>query len=213
VLEVNPVIDVDYFTNLDGSLESRRITPRLNIRFMNGGSLSINYADRYERLFEATSIAGAPVTAGTYEWREPSLRYSAPASETLSGSVSLSGGDFYGGRRTSVSGRMKFRPNEHFSLDLAAQHNDLDLAGRDFTADLFSARLRYARDTRTFVMGFVQYNEATEELITNVRFNLIHAPLSDFFLVFTERRSLADGVANQVLERGVTLKGTKLLAF
>jgi len=213
VLEVNPVIDVDYFTNLDGSLESRRITPRLNIRFMNGGSLSINYADRYERLFEATSIAGAPVAAGTYEWREPSLRYSAPASETLSGSVSLSGGDFYGGRRTSVSGRMKFRPNEHFSLDLAAQHNDLDLAGRDFTADLFSARLRYARDTRTFVMGFVQYNEATEELTTNVRFNLIHAPLSDFFLVFTERRSLADGVANQVLERGVTLKGTKLLAF
>ena len=213
VLEINPVVDVDFFTTLEGSVESRSITPRFNVRFMNGGSLSFNYADRYERLFEATSIAGAAVSAGTYEWRESSIRYSAPASEVLSGSVSVSGSDFYDGRRTSVSGRMKFRPNEHFSLDLAAQHNDLDLAGRAFTADLFSARLRYARDTRTFVMGFVQYNEATEELITNVRFNLIHAPLSDFFLVFTERRSLADGVTAAILERGITLKGTKLLAF
>jgi hypothetical protein len=213
VLEINPVVDVDFFTTLEGSLESRSITPRLNVRFMNGGSVSFNYADRYERLFEATSIAGAAVPEGTYEWREPSIRYSAPASEVLSGSVSLSGGDFYDGRRTSVSGRMKFRPNEHFSLDLAAQHNDLDLAGRDFTANLFSAQLRYASNTRTFFMGFVQYNEATEELITNVRFNLIHAPLSDFFLVFTERRSLADGVTEAVLERGITLKGTKLLAF
>ncbi len=213
VLEINPMLDVDFFTTLQGSVESRSITPRLNIRFMNGGSVSFNYADRYERLFEATSIAGAAVSAGTYEWRESSIRYSAPASEVLSGSFSLSGGDFYDGRRTSVSSRVKFRPNEHFSLDLAVQHNDLELAGTDFTADLFSARLRYARDTRTFVMGFVQYNEATEELITNLRFNLIHAPLSDFFLVFTERRSLVDGITNAVLERGITLKGTKLLAF
>ena len=213
MLEVNPLVDVDFFTTLEGAVESRTITPRLNVRFMNGGSLSFNYADRYERLFAATPIAGVLVPEGTHEWWEPSIRYSAPASEVVSGSLSLSGGDFYDGTRKSVSGRMKVRPNEHFSLDLVAQHNDLDLAGEAFTADVFSAQLRYARNTRTFLMGFVQYNESTEELVTNVRFNLIHAPLSDIFLVFTERRSLADGVTSAVLERGITLKGTKLLAF
>ena len=62
-------------------------------------------------------------------------------------------------------------------------------------------------------MGFVQYNQQTEELITNVRFNLIHAPLSDLFVVYTERRSLADAVTEPVLERGITLKVTKLFAF
>jgi len=50
-------------------------------------------------------------------------------------------------------------------------------------------------------------------MVTNVRFNLIHAPLSDLFLVFTERRSLAGGVTTPVLERGITLKFTKLFAF
>jgi hypothetical protein len=32
-------------------------------------------------------------------------------------------------------------------------------------------------------------------------------------VVFTERRSLADGVSDSVLQRGLTLKVTKLLAF
>jgi hypothetical protein len=59
----------------------------------------------------------------------------------------------------------------------------------------------------------VQYNESTDELITNARFNLIHAPLSDVFLVYTERRSLADLVVDPVVERGITLKVTKLFAF
>ena len=96
---------------------------------------------------------------------------------------------------------------------MGVQHNDLALGGSDFTADLISARLRYAHDTRTFFIGFVQFNETTDELIANVRFNLIHAPLSDIFLVLTERRSLGDGVVDAVIERGVTLKVTKLLAF
>ncbi|MGY8777322.1 MAG: hypothetical protein ACKVIN_04275, partial [Longimicrobiales bacterium] len=78
---------------------------------------------------------------------------------------------------------------------------------------LFSGRVRYAHNTRTFFMAFVQYNEAAEELIANARFNLVHSPLSDVFLVYTERRSLADGVTDTVLERGITLKITKLLAF
>jgi hypothetical protein len=62
-------------------------------------------------------------------------------------------------------------------------------------------------------MGFVQYNESTDELITNARFNLIHAPLSDLFLVLTERRALADDAPEAVIERGITLKVTRLLAF
>jgi hypothetical protein len=173
----------------------------------------MDYADHYEQLFATTSIAGASLAAGEYRWRAPSMNLMTAGNKALSGRVSFSKGDFYDGERTSVSFQGLYRPNEHFSLRLSAQHNDLKLGGTDFTADLFSGQLRYAKDTRTFLMGFVQYNEATEEMVTNVRFNLIHAPLSDLFLVFTERRSLADGVTTPVLERGITLKFTKLFAF
>jgi hypothetical protein len=213
ILEINPYFDVDAYTTLNGSLETRTLTPGVQVSLMNGGSLTMDYADHYEQLFATTSIAGASLAAGEYRWRAPSMNLMTAGNKALSGRVSFSKGDFYDGERTSVSFQGLYRPNEHFSLRLSAQHNDLKLGGTDFTADLFSGQLRYAKDTRTFLMGFVQYNEATEEMVTNVRFNLIHAPLSDLFLVFTERRSLAGGVTTPVLERGITLKFTKLFAF
>ena len=47
-------------------------------------------------------------------------------------------------------------------------------------------------------------------MITNVRLNVIHAPISDFFIVFSERRSTDGG---EILDRRVTAKLTKLFAF
>lgn len=64
-----------------------------------------------------------------------------------------------------------------------------------------------------FFLAFVQYNESTDEVISNVRANLIHAPLSDIFLVYSERRSLASDISSRLLERGLTLKVTNLFAF
>lgn len=213
VREVNPYVDFDAYTNLSGQLETRRLEAGTAFYLMAGGQVVVRVADRYERLFEETPIAGAPVPAGTYEWMEPSVQLSTPGNLPLFVSGAFAWGDFYDGTRSSLAGDVTFRPNEHVSLEVGAERNELDLAGQAFTADLYSAALRYAFDTRLFFLAFVQYNESSDELITNARVNWIHAPLSDVFLVYTERRSLADGVGEPVLERGVTLKVTKLLAF
>lgn len=213
IREINPYVDFDAYTNLSGDLETRRVEFGTVFSLMAGGAVTLSVSDRLERLFEVTPIAGVPVATGSYEWIEPSVRVQTPGHLPVFVTGSVRWGDFYGGKRTSISGNLTLRPNQHFSLVAGAQHNDLELGGNSFTADLFSARLRYAHDTRTFFLAFLQYNESTEELITNVRFNLIHAPLSDVFLVFTERRTLADTALEGLLERGVTLKVTKLLAF
>ena len=213
ILEINPYVDVDVYTNLQGNLETRTVTPGLGFAFTDGGSLNLELASRLERLFETTPIAGADIASGEYDWMEPTIRYVAPGNRALSGQLSLSWGEFYDGRRSSVTGTMQFRPSAHIRLEASAQHNELELGGSSFTADLVSAQIRYAKDTRMFFMGFLQFNEATDELITNLRFNLIHAPLSDVFLVYTERRALAPGIVDHVLDRGLTLKVTKLLAF
>jgi len=213
IFELNPYVDADVYTNLEGTLETREIKPTFSVLFADGGTLTLSASDRVERLFEETSIAGALVAPGRYGWREGSASYLVSGSHLLSGTFSVTGGDFYDGHRLSLAASTRFRPTTGLTMDVGVQHNDLELAGRSFTADLYSARLRWAHDVRTFLMGFVQYNEATEELITNVRFNLIHAPLSDLFIVYTERRSLAGEVAEPVLERGFTLKVTKLFSF
>ena len=60
----------------------------------------------------------------------------------------------------------------------------------------------------------MQYNETTDEVQTNLRFNLIHAPLSDVFLVYSELRDRSPEPGRTALtDRALTLKVTKLLAF
>jgi hypothetical protein len=213
VFEVNPYVETDFFSNLSGSLESRTVTGAFAVAFTDGAMFTVAASDRYERLFEVTSIAGQAMPVGEYAWREAQATYLVAGSRKLSGIFAVSGGDFYDGSRLTFFASARFRPSPHFTADVGINRNDLTLNGTDFTADVYSARLRWGKDVRTFLMGFVQYNQTTEELISNVRFNLIHAPLSDLFVVFTERRSMADGAVDPVLERGVTLKVTKLLAF
>jgi hypothetical protein len=70
--------------------------------------------------------------------------------------------------------------------------------------------LDFAGSRRLFLSSYFQYNTASEEVVTNIRLNFIHSPLSDLFLVFSERRDVEAGV---VLERGFTIKATKLFSF
>ena len=213
IREINPYVDLDVYTTLEDALETRGIEAGTVVSLSAGGQITARVRDRYERLFETTTIGGVPIAPETYEWLEPSVRLSTRGDLPIFLSGGVQWGDFYDGSRISYSADVTFRPNEHIALELGGQRNDLALGGAAFSADIYSARLRYALNTQAFFLAFVQYNGATEELISNVRMNLIHAPLSDLFLVYTERRTLASGTAEPLLERGLTLKLTKLLAF
>ena len=62
-----------------------------------------------------------------------------------------------------------------------------------------------------FVDALVQYDPGSDLVNTNVRFNLIHHPLSDLFIVFNEQR-FATGEAIPP-GRGLTVKMTQMVAF
>ena len=94
---------------------------------------------------------------------------------------------------------------------MSANHNRIELPGQETTtADVYGAKLDVFFSTTLLTSAFVQYNEADEEMVTNLRLRWIHAPLSDVYLVLTERRDTAAGA---VLDRFVTMKVTKLFAF
>jgi hypothetical protein len=102
------------------------------------------------------------------------------------------------------------RPSTHLAVELFGQRNDLTLAGQDFRADALGGRLRFAASTRFLASAFVQYVTSTDEMVSNIRVNYIHAPLSDVFLVYTERRNLD---ARSLTERVLTFKITRMMAF
>jgi hypothetical protein len=60
-----------------------------------------------------------------------------------------------------------------------------------------------------FVNALLQYNSDTDQLSSNLRFNLIHRPLSDIFVVFNERRD----ERTDRTDRAVVIKMTYMVAF
>jgi hypothetical protein len=209
--EINPYIDVTSIENVaSGRLETRSVNPGVIATFEDGGTLSLDRDDRFERLFATTSIAGVDVPAGDYRFATTALRYQSSGARVLGGSLGVSRGSFYDGDRTSLTAQAAIRPSTHLALEVFGQRNDLTLGGDSFQADAYGGRLKFAASTRLFASTFVQYVKSTQELVANVRLNYIHAPLSDVFLVFTERRDLGEDTLS---ERVLTLKVTRLLAF
>jgi hypothetical protein len=75
---------------------------------------------------------------------------------------------------------------------------------------LATARVNYSFTTSVFLNALVQYNTDSGQLSSNVRLNIIHRPLSDFFLVYNERR---DEQTNVRLDRALIAKVTYMLAL
>ena len=214
VRELNPYLDINVYSDLAWALETREVKPGLAVAFLDSSILTLEYTASYERLAGETRIAGATVAGGDYDFDAVTATYQSNLGRRLGGRVSVTRGGFFDGDRTSVGGSVTLRPSARIFIEGSLQRNRLTLGGRSFDADLYGGRIRLARDTRTFLSAFVQYNESAGELQTNVRFNLIHAPLSDLFLVYSERRDASpDPGASTLIDRAITLKVTKLLAF
>ena len=90
------------------------------------------------------------------------------------------------------------------------QINDIDLPAGSYVSKLVTSRLNYNFNTRMFVNALLQYNTDTRQWSSNVRFNFIHRPLSDFFLVYNERRLEGSG---DLIDRAIIAKMTYLVAF
>jgi hypothetical protein len=210
VLQVNPYLEVEHFDDPTGWLQTRNLVAGLGVLFLDGGRLTLTTTDRHEGLDADFTLSQGVVPAGRYDFREASLSYRSSAARKVSGDARVSGGGYFQGDRRSFGGSLVWRPSAHFVFDLGADHNVIDLTGQSFTVDVLSGRLDYAYSTKLFLGAWLQYNDATQEIVSNVRLNFLHAPLSDLFLVYQERRDTDGG---GVIDRRLSAKLTKLFAF
>ena len=77
-------------------------------------------------------------------------------------------------------------------------------------ADIYTLRIKYNHSVNLFNSLYFQYNAADERLVSNFRFNLIHSPLSDLFIVYSNISDLSGENTNNGM---IALKFTKLFTF
>jgi len=167
-----------------------------------------DWFDRLDRPF--APFAGRTIPVGLYSYRNAKASYTTTQRYPVYGNAGVTIGDFYDGTNTTLSGGLTWRPRYDISFEGTYQHNDVSLKSGDFNADLAGLRVKYAWSTTLFGSTFMQYNTQSKTFVTNARLAWRYSPLSDVFLVYTERQNTELHVRN---ERSVAFKVTRMAAF
>ncbi len=198
----------DYWEGLTGEIENREHSATFGISFENSASLNFTTRETFERL--GTEFLRYSIPVGDYKVRNYSVSYTSDRSRVVGGRISYNWGDFWNGTRRSTSGAVTLKPNHHWQIETSFSRNDIEVPAGDFVTTLVGFKVLYAFSSRAFLNTFLQYNAERNQFSSNIRFNIIHHPLSDVYLVFNERR---DTVTGEVLDRGVVFKFTNLFNF
>jgi hypothetical protein len=205
-------MNLDYYGGAgSGKVETRTQDASFGISFKNGRSLTFTAARTFDRLLTPFRIRPTiSIPAGDYEYTGYSARFGTNQSLRLSGNGSFEWGGFWNGRHESFSGGVTLKPNKHLTADVTYNRNHVRLPIDSFTTNLLGARILYGFTPRAFLNAFIQYNADTNQVSSNIRFNLTHRPLSDIYLVYNDRRDTSNG---DLLERAFIVKVTNLFSF
>jgi len=208
--EIRPSAEVDYFTDQQGVVVSRYFNLRLTFRLQSGGFVSLGRNANLEQLTDPFEIhPDVTIDPGFYTFDDYFVTAFSDPSRTVSGNARVSSGDFYSGTKKAyaLGGTLRLAPR--FTLEAAWSYNDVKLVEGDFTTHLLTTRAAYNFSTSMFLNALVQYNTVTNEVASNIRFNLIHRPLSDLFVVYNDLRD----DTGEVIDRQLIAKFTYLFDF
>ncbi|HEX9887802.1 MAG TPA: DUF5916 domain-containing protein [Longimicrobiales bacterium] len=215
IREMHPHIVWNYIEDLDGRMVAKRLHTGYTFFLEDGGYWEVSANPEFQLIEDPFTIDRrvGPIPPGGYGWTEWQVRGSTDASATFSGGVTGIVGGLWSGTQRTLSLNGTFKPSYRFRTTLAVQRTsaELDEPDADFVKTFWTSRTNYSFNTNTFVDALVQYDPATRLLNSNVRFNFIHHPLSDVFLVWNEQRfATGEHVAPG---RSLTLKVTQMVAF
>jgi Domain of unknown function (DUF5916)/Carbohydrate family 9 binding domain-like len=211
--ESYPHWQIENFSRRGGGLESRYIDWHWPVTFHNSTFIEVGVNPNVEVIddsFLINSRRNIRVLPGRYEFNEYFVLANTNAAAPVSFNTRYSIGDFYDGYRRGYTLGTTVRANEHFNVSGNVQFNDIELPQGAFTTTLITGRVNYFLSTKMFLNALLQYNTDARQWSSNVRFNVIHRPLSDIFLVYNERRDSRTGA---MIERAVVAKMTYMIAF
>jgi hypothetical protein len=159
------------------------------------------------------SANAPPVPPGDYTWVEYQWRINTDPSRMFSVAFLPTWGGLWSGTQKTVNLTMTVRPSHRLSAVVGLQRTagDLDLPEASFVKALWTLRTNYSFTTNMYLDSLLQLDRDLHLFNANIRFNIIHRPLSDLFIVYNEQQfTTADSVEPG---RGLILKFTRMFSF
>lgn len=207
--------NVDYITNQAGQLETRSQDFTGEASFQSGDRFFLRYSHLFDRIKKPFPIQGlVTVPAGDYVWNTLLFHFFPSAHRKLSGTVVLrKEWGFYGGSNTQISWSPLLKVSKNLSVSPRYRFNQVTLPQGSFNSHLINSQFNYAFSTRWLTSTTVQYNNTTHFAGINLRLNYIYRPGDDFFLVYNESKTLAEGGSPGQVNRSLIAKLTYSFDF
>jgi hypothetical protein len=188
-----PGIEANYTNLPDGTHTDASVAFNYSIDFLNTSGLNFGWSYTYQRLTNSFNPIDDEVFTSflegeEYHWNNYSVVYSSDQRKAFNYFVATEFGSFYNGKSWNVLSGLNYRIQPYGSLAIQAEYNDLRLAtgyGEE-KFWLISPRLDVTFTDKLFLTTFIQYNELSDNVNLNARFQWRYQPASDFFVVYTE---------------------------
>ena len=165
-----------------------------NIQFRNTSRLNFNL--RYEDInllddFDPTRVQEEDIFlpgGSRHDFGSFSFSYRSDRRKLFSYRIEPLIGTFYNGSRYGVRGSFKYRYQPYGSIELNYNYNRIVLEAPFEKANLWlvGPRIDLTLTKKIFFTTFIQYNNQSENLNLNARFQWRFKPVSDFFIVYSE---------------------------
>lgn len=169
-----------------------------DLNFINTNQLSFNLVNEYTFLldeFDPTRTDATPLPADTgYSYSRFSIEYESDRRRTFSFRVEPNGGQFFNGYRYGVQSSVTWRYQPIGQIALTTNYSYIDLPDPYASAGLFliGPRIDLTFTKSIFLTTFFQYNNQIDNVNVNARLQWRFAPVSDFFLVYTDNHNSLD---------------------
>ena len=125
-------------------------------------------------------------------------------------------GQFYSGNRSGIGGSLTYRYQPFGFVSLDYNFNRITNLGGEFEDAnlwLLGPRIDLTFTKKLFLTTFIQYNSQSENLNINTRFQWRFAPVSDFFLVYTDNQFYDENFStNPLTDSRFTTRNRALVA-
>lgn len=185
-IEFKPV-EVDYFTNFDGTVQSMDYEGRLlGFKTKSGEVFEWNIQRFADSPPDTTDFFGNKVVPATYWWTRWELQLETNQSRPISFFALYSWGEFYNGKRQRYMLQPLAKLDGHFTIGLDYTRNEVQLPTGNFATDEAGASLSYGFSTRLNSSLLAQWNNEDKEINLNIRLHWIPSIGSDAYMVLNQ---------------------------
>lgn len=206
-----------YMNELGNSIENETAF-FYSLIFRNRAAFTAWTGNNYVKLlesetFDPTNFTGIYLPVGTeHIWNSWGTSFTSKPQRLLTyGWETRYGGYYADGTRLRLAANAAYRVQPYGSLALAAEYNDIQFPHdnpyglKNAAFWLVGPRLDVTFTKKIYFTAFLQYNEQTDNVNLNTRFQWRYAPASDLYVVYTDNY-LPEGFA--VKNRAFALKLT-----